>query len=368
MSSCRESAKTTIRKTIARLAVTLGMLSKLPKIGLVLCCAAVVLFTACGEIKREVRFEGRTMGTTYHVKVIAGWLQRTAHLKEQIEQRLAQINQSMSTYLEDSEISRFNALETPGRQFKISSDFLQVMKVAQRLHALTDGAWDGTVHPLVLLWGFGGKDRQPTVPEDAAIAAARQKVGFQHIDILEDGYLLKHQPQVTLDLASIAKGFGVDQLALLLRQAGFADFLVEIGGEVYAAGRRKDRKPWRVGINTPRKGAPVSQIYTALDLQEAAMATSGDYRNFFEVQGRVYSHVLDPRTGYPVTNGLVSVSVRAGTCTLADGLATALMVMGHEQGLALLERLEQVEGLFVIQSPDGQLQNYATPGFFSDQT
>ena len=168
----------------------------------------------------------------------------------------------------------------------------------------------------------------------------------------------KTDPHTTLDLGSIAKGYGVDQVARLLEEHRIGNFLVEIGGEVFAAGRRKDGQKWKIGINTPRKDAPPDQLYQVVQLSDQACATSGDYRNFFEIDGRRYSHVIDPRTGYPVANGIVSVSIIAGDCTFADGLATAVMVVGIQEGMALIDSLKGVEGLIVTRENGGALKNY----------
>jgi thiamine biosynthesis lipoprotein len=167
---------------------------------------------------------------------------------------------------------------------------------------------------------------------------------------------------VTLDLSSIAKGYGVDQVAELMRQAGFVDFLVEIGGEVFAAGVRSDGRPWRVGINRPKADARIDEVYQIVSLQDRAFATSGDYRNFFLQDGVRYSHIIDPKTGRPVGNGVVSVSIVADNCTLADGLATAVMVMGAQKGLALINRLAGVQGLITVELPDGSLQDHPSEG------
>jgi thiamine biosynthesis lipoprotein len=188
-------------------------------------------------------------------------------------------------------------------------------------------------------------------------------VGFDAVKIVDGRYLVKRKAAVSLDLASIAKGYGVDQIAVLLRNAGIEDFLVEIGGEVYAAGHRKDRRPWRVGINDPRKEAPPDRVYRVVELTGKAMATSGDYRNFFVSGGKTYSHVIDPRSGYPAANGVVSASVLAADCTVADGLATALMVMGPHAGIKLIDRLEGVAALIVVMQADGSLADHFSQAF-----
>jgi thiamine biosynthesis lipoprotein len=214
----------------------------------------------------------------------------------------------------------------------------------------------------VRLWGFGKGDPIDRLPSAQAIRQAKQLVDFSAIEILPGGRLKKHRLGVTVDLASIAKGYGVDQVSVLISNTGFTHYLVEIGGEVYAAGRRTDGKPWRVGINRPRKGGPADAVYRVVALQDQAMATSGDYRNFIVIDGRSYSHIIDPRTGRPVANGVVSASVIAAGCTLADGLATGIMVMGPESGLALLNRLDGVEGLIIVRKPDGTLVNHWSKG------
>ena len=303
------------------------------------------------------------MGTTYHVKVVAGTSGAVKGLKERIERRLDEINRSMSPYMAESEISRFNRFLETGTEFPVSDDFLRVMQTAAQVYVLSEGAWDATVNPLVDLWGFGRSGRRDRAPSPEAITALLAEVGFDAIEIRAHGALVKRRRGVSLDLSSIAKGYGVDALAEVLRRSGFTDFLVEIGGETFAAGKRRDGKPWRVGISRPTPDARIDDLHAVLTLQDQALATSGDYRNFFIHEGVRYAHILDPRNGYPVANQVVSASVLAPDCTLADGLATAILVMGKDQGLALLERLPMVEGLIVAQRPDGALENHASSGF-----
>jgi len=315
------------------------------------------------EAKREHFIEGRTMGTTYHITVVTGSFQGVAGLKEKIDARLVEINHSMSTYQKESEISRFNRFREAGRKFKVSSDFFKVMTEGQTIYRLSDGAWDATVNPLLELWGFGQGNPVHRVPPQNEISALMQDVGFSTIEILPPDYLLKKRESVTIDLSSIAKGYGVDQVADLIRRNGFDNYLVEIGGEIIAAGNRKDGLPWRIGINLPQPDAAFDEVYRVVALHNQAFATSGDYRNFFEVGGIRYSHVIDPRTGYPVSNRVASVSIVADNCTLADGLATAVMVMGPEKGLNLVNRLEGVEAYIIIEKKDGTLEDYPSEGF-----
>lgn len=319
------------------------------------------LLVGCG-MKKEVLISGRTMGTFYHIKVIARYFENLAGLRESIEKRLEEINQSMSTYRPDSEISRFNKMPET-ETMAVSADFRAVLKTAEKIYALSGGAWDGTIKPLVNLWGFGNARPVKTAPDKTEIEKQLKNIGFSNIRVLDSGRLGKQTRGITLDLASIAKGYGVDAIAAVVRQKGYRDFLVEIGGEVVAAGVRKDGRPWVVGINKPTAEAAVNAVYRAVSLANGAMATSGDYRNFFELDGVRYSHVVDPRTGYPVSNRVASVSVVAPDCTLADGLATALMVMGPEKGIRLVNRLQSVECLIIVQAQDGQFIDYTSAGF-----
>ena len=325
----------------------------------------LLLFTGCG-FQKEVSLSGKTMGTTYHITVVTGLFTNTKDLQGQIDMRLDEINKSMSTFRKDSEISRFNAHQNVGEKFRISDDFYNVMTVAKGIYDETGGAWDGTVKPLVDLWGFSKSENKHTIPEKSRIAALLSKIGFNNIEIFAGHYLAKRNTAISIDLASIAKGYGVDQVAALIRVNGTHNFLVEIGGEVFAAGHRKDGKKWRIGINRPRKNAAVDQVYKVVNLQDKGFATSGDYRIFFEVNQKRFSHVIDPRNGYPVDNGVVSVSIIANTCTFADGLATAVMVLGHKKGLDLVNRLDNTECFIVTKQNDGTLIDHYSKGFIPE--
>jgi FAD:protein FMN transferase len=323
----------------------------------------LVLAAGCG-MEKEVLLSGRTMGTFYHIKVVAGYFEDLSGLQAKIDARLEEINQSMSTYRPDSEISRFNQLPA-NETMAVSADFLDVLKAAKKVYALSGGAWDGTVKPLVNLWGFGNTRPVRKAPPQAEIQANLKNVGFSQIRILKSGRVGKRNPAITLDLASIAKGFGVDAVADLIRKSGYGKFLVEIGGEVVAAGVRKDGKPWVVGISRPSPEASPGSVYRAIAISQGALATSGDYRIFFELDGVRYSHVIDPRTGYPVSNQVVSVSILAPDCMFADGLATAVMVLGADKGKALIDRLESVEGLIIVKNKDGSLAEFPSNGFYN---
>ncbi len=300
---------------------------------------------------REYTVQGRTMGTFYTVKLISPRKQSMDLWQKKIDTRLAQVNTGLSMYDPDSDLSRFNRTE-PGQPFRMSHDFARVMATARTVYTLTGGAWDGTVKPLVDLWGFGTRQPTDTLPDPAAIAEALALTGFDHLTV-ENTHLKKTTPGITLDLGSIAKGYGVDAVARVLIESGIDNFLVEIGGELYGSGVNRHKNPWSVGITHPLKTGSDAGLYKVVNLENRAIATSGDYRNFFEVRGKIYSHIIDPKTGSPVANQVISASVIADTCTFADALATALMVMDPADSLALVNRLENVECLIIRKIPAG---------------
>lgn len=303
------------------------------------------------------------MGTTYTVKLVGRPWSGTETLKKKIDRRLEELNRIFSPYLADSEISRFNRFAVAGEAFAASADFRRVFEASQQVYAWSRGAFDPTVGPLVDLWGFGRGPARRAPPAEEEIAAARAAVGLSRISLRGEDGLVKEDPRLALDFSAIAKGYGVDETARLLRAAGWRDFLVEIGGEVYASGRRADGSPWRIGIARPESRARPDEVHHVVELSDAALATSGDYRQFFVFEGRRYTHVIDPATGRPVANGVVSATVLAPDCTTADALATAVMVLGVEEGLALLERLERIEGLLVLETAEGGFLDRPTSGF-----
>ncbi len=266
-----------------------------PRAAALLACVALA-GTGCGRPAVQ-RFSGRTMGTTYHVTVV-GRPAAVAGLQQEIDARLGQIEGRLSTFRPDSEIGRWNRLGRAGEPFAISADFLRVMRTAARVHALSGGAWDGTVMPLVDLWGFGPKGAVSQPPAAGEIRSRLALVGFHRIEIRDQPpALVKRDAAVTLDLSSIAKGYGVDETAAVLRRQGFADFVVEIGGEVVASGQRPDGRPWRVGVQQPRTDATADELHGVVPLRDQAFATGGDYHSYFEWKGVRYSQVIDPPTG-----------------------------------------------------------------------
>lgn len=331
---------------------------------LVSCCAAcLAAWAACrGPVARPPihTFFGATMGTQYTVRLANPPEQlELAALEERVERTLATVNRQMSTYQADSELSRFN--RHAGQDwFPVSADTARVVAAGQKVAQATNGAFDVTVGPLVNLWGFGPGGRASHAPSEAEIAECRQRVGYEHLAVRDDPPALrKARPDLYVDLSAIAKGFAVDQVARLLEQRGIAGYMVEIGGEVRTRGRKPDGSGWRIGIERPDAG--VRQIQRVVELADQSLATSGDYRNFFEQQGRRYSHEIDPRTGRALEHTLVSVSVLAADCMTADAWATALLVLGSDLALPTARR-EGLEVLCILRTPDGFLEQ-ATPGF-----
>lgn len=315
----------------------------------------LVLALAGCERPEPVEIAGKTMGTTYSVKVVAEDVD-TGGLTEAIETELARVNALMSTYIPDSEISRFNQAPVD-EWFPVSPDTIEILRLSRKIHDWSDGRFDVTVGPLVNLWGFGPTPMERRVPGPSEIEMARANVGFDLIEI-GDGQLRKSAP-VYLDLSAIAKGYGVDRLAAVVEAHGYRDYLVDIGGELRGAGANAQGVAWRIAIERP--DATRRLPFRTVDVDDMAMATSGDYRNFFEVDGKRYSHTIDPVTGAPITHALASVTVLAPTCAEADGLATAINVLGPEAGLALA-REQNVAAFVIIKTERGFSEAYS-PAF-----
>lgn len=321
------------------------------------CLAALIFFSLClvpaqARTVEDVEFllTGKTMGTYYRIKFLARPDVSRALWEKKVKIRLKEVNARLSMYQKDSELSRFNRTRE-GRAFRVSSDFEKVLVRCRELYDLSHGAWDGTVKPLVDLWGFGTRETDHTLPEEADITQALQQVGFNKLK-LKDRTLTKTAPGITLDLGSIAKGYGVDEIARLFREGGIKDCLVDIGGELAAFGKNSKGRHWVVGISKPEEKSLSAGIFGAVRLDNRAIATSGNYRNFFEINGKTYSHIIHPATGRPVDNQVVSASVIAPDCTLADGLATALMVMDPRESLDLVNTMAAIECLILTRDGD----------------
>ena len=299
-------------------------------------CILVTLYLAgCSSEQPVVQLSGASMGTTWHVSYIAGPDASPQHLVQQgIEQRLEEVERSMSTYRKDSEISRFNDTQ-PNIWFTVSPGFHSVLAAALVVGSQSQGAYDVTVAPLVDLWGFGPGPQVASPPSGQAIETLLVLVGQDNIRLDDEGTAVMKLTDLSLDFSSIAKGYGVDLIANWLPGQGINRFLVEVGGEMRVSGSSGRGDPWRIAIEQPGDGSQT--VAAAIGVTDIAVATSGDYRNYFEMEGRRYSHSIDPRTGYPVTHDLVSVTVVHASAMLADAWATALTVLGGDQAMAVAQ-------------------------------
>ncbi len=312
----------------------------------------IVLLGGCDQTQ-QVDIVGNTMGTTYSIKIISTNIDQ-ANLTAEVETRLRDINGLMSTYMPDSELSRFN--QSPANEwFNVSPEIIEVLAMAADIYRLSEGSFDVTVGPLVNLWGFGPNPGPDQVPAAKQINEILETIGFEHLQVRADA--LRKNVDLYVDLSAIAKGYAVDQLASLLDDHGIQRYLVEIGGELRGKGVNAQGQPWRVAVELPESNQRIP--YRIIELVDMGMATSGDYRNYFEQGGVRYSHTIDPATGYPIRHNLASVTVLAPSTAMADGLATAIDVMGADRGLALAEA--QGLAVFVIlKRGDGFEAQYST--------
>lgn len=273
-----------------------------------------------------------------------------SELRKQVKQLLDEINGQMSTYLQDSELSIINKSRAT-QWLSVSVPLYTVLKAANDISKLSNGAFDITVGPLVNLWGFGPDPMTFVAPDDAVIEQQLQKIGYAKLAFDDEVLKLKKiEPELFMDLSAIAKGYAVDQIAQLLEKYGINDYMVEIGGELSLSGLNIDNKPWRIAVEKPNSANRM--IQKVLPLSNISLATSGDYRNYFELDGVRFSHTIDPRTGRPITHNLASVTILSDSAMKADALATAFMVLGVEQGFQLAEQ-EKIAALFIVKTDDG---------------
>ena len=314
---------------------SLRYLLKSAKIGLLI---FAMLICACARDDQRVRqLKGSALGTFYSVKVVDLPAELSAEeLSGDINRLLREVDAMMSTYRDDTELSRFNALGSTD-WFRVSPETVEVVKEALAVSRLTDGAFDITVGPLVNIWGFGPDTGEDKIPSDQEIAKRMARVGHWHVRTRDEPPALrKALADVYIDLSAIAKGYAVDKVASHLESMGIIDYMVEIGGELRLKGNNAQGGPWRIAIEQPTSQRRA--IHSVVEVKNGAVATSGDYRNYFEVNGKQYSHTIDPRTGSPIDHHLASVTVIADSAMFADAVATALMVIGTETGYALAQR------------------------------
>ena len=321
---------------------------------------ALVLVLGIGGYWRSQYVEnpacwGQTMGTSYSIR-IAGKVKRSAlkKLTHKIDAELLEVNRQMSTWDPASEISTFNH-STSTDSITVSEDFAKVVARALEFSRSTSGAFDPTLQPLLNLWGFGSESEERKIPSDADILSVRASTGWQKISVDLPEHLSKIRPDVSLALGAIAKGYGVDSMARILEDGGFENWFVELGGEVFVKGHNPDGVPWKIGIQFPGIDPLNDRLQGILHISTGAVATSGDYRNYMEVNGSIYSHILDPRTGYAALSDTASVTVYAPNCTDADAMATSLFVMGADEGIDWIEKRPDAEALFLVRTGNGEI-------------
>jgi thiamine biosynthesis lipoprotein len=309
---------------------------------------------------------GQTMGTTYSVKFFPTDAElNVSKIGKEIQAELDTVNQQMSTYVQDSELSRFNRYQESD-WFSVSEPTARVVQLSLELWNKSDGAFDVTVGPLVNMWGFGPDGRPAELPSPEELSRVLTWTGSSLLETrLDPPGLRKKHGNVQVDLSAIAKGHGVDRVASVLEHNGIRDYFVEIGGEIRTQGNRLDGKAWQVGIERPDPSGRSIQL--VLGLSGKSLATSGDYRNFFELQGERYSHTISPKTGRPVSDAIASASAIAADCATADGIATSMMSAGFEQGQLLAESNQWA--VLLIQRSVGRaagedvFETYVSPAF-----
>ena len=306
---------------------------------------------ACKPGSEILKLSGQTMGTTYNVTAVNhGAAIRHEDLGGAIEVALGDVNRQMSNWDPASELSRLNAAP-PGETLRLSAELHHVLRGAEAVHRASDGRFDVTVGPLIDLWGFGAGPGAPRLPAEAQISAVVEKIGQDRVlSLREDGTVSRTVEGAGVYLSAIAKGHGVDRVAQVLRDFGLRDFMVEIGGDIFVSGLNGSGAPWQIGIEIPMAAA--GGVHRVLGVSGMGMATSGDYRNYFEADGTRYSHIIDPTTGRPITHDTVSATVLAADAMLADAWATAMLTLGRARGLEIAED-QGLAVLFIEAGPGG---------------
>lgn len=312
--------------------------------------------------KKIWEISGPVFGTSYHINVVLTEDQeRLETLAGGIGEVLEEVDASMSTWRDDSELSLFNQRADQSQWVPVSAGLFEVLQKAEEISTMTGGAFDVTIGPVVNLWGFGPQARPEQAPSEEVLAKALAATGFEKLELRVDPPAVRATPRQYVDLSAIAKGYGVDAVARFLESEGVEAYLVEIGGEVRVNGRKPDGSTWRLAIEQPvSEGREVNRVVA---LESRAMATSGDYRNYYESEGRRYSHTIDPTTGEPIAHKLASVTVIADDCMTADALATGFNVMGYERANELAVR-ENIPAYFIVRTEEG-FETHQTPAFSS---
>lgn len=314
----------------------------------------VFFISSCNQKPKStyIKFGGFTQGTTYNITYESN---DNINYQDQVEYLLAEFDSSLSTYNELSVISKINYNES-----NLTDEYIRnVFAKANDVYINTKGSFDITVAPLVNAWGFGFKNKEEIT--NAKIDSILEFVGFQNIRV-KDSVIIKDDPRIMIDVNAIAQGYSVDVVADFLEEQGIANYLVEIGGEVKTRGVNKKGKVWKIGIDKPidNNMVPGENLQAIVSLSNKSLATSGNYRKFYERDGVKYSHTINPRTGYPVTHSLLSATVIANDCITADAYATAFMVIGLEKAFDLATKLPDLEAYFIYSDENGNFQVKAT--------
>lgn len=296
--------------------------------------------------------EGAIFGTVYHATY-----QCDSSLNGKILEELQAVDQSLSMFNPNSIISQINS----GKSNETDSLLRTIFHIAREVSQATDGAFDITVAPLVNAWGFGFK--HGALPDSLQVDSLRQLIGWNRIS-LKDNKFFREDPRMIIDLSAVAKGFGSDCVAQMFRKHGINNFMIEIGGEVVTSGVSPKAKAWRIGVNKPQEDSTSTsnELQTILQMNNCAMATSGNYRNFYIDNGRKIAHTIDPKTGYPVQHSILSSTVIAPTCAIADAYATAFMVLGLEKSLQVLDKHPELMAYFIHTDKEGNYQVWKSPG------
>lgn len=295
--------------------------------------------------------EGLIFGTIYHITY-----QSDENYLKEIEAELNKVDGSLSPFNKSSIISRINRNE----DVKVNEMFEEVFLLAESISKETQGAFDITVAPLVNAWGFGFK--KGISPDKEVIDSLRQLVGYQKVALV-NGKVKKQNPKTMLDCSAIAKGYGTDVVARFLKSKGIENFMVEIGGEVVTHGNSEKRVPWRIGVNKPTDDSlnTSTELQTVLNVTDKAMATSGNYRNFYYKNGKKYAHTIDPKTGYPVQHNILSATVIADNCATADAYATSFMVLGLDGAQHILAKHPDLLAYLIYSDAKGNNQVWYSP-------
>jgi FAD:protein FMN transferase len=319
----------------------------------------LVGFGGCSRSPAELNLAGPTMGTTYTVKIARPPADIQAHeVRGVIDRELARIDESMSGYRSDSEISRFNASRSTD-WFEVSADLATVVQAALNVSEASGGAFDVTVTPLVQAWGFGAANTAPAdLPDRATLRRLSEQIGYRKLQVRHTpGALRKDQPELTIDLNGIAPGFAVDRIAAEFDALGLQSYMIDIGGEIRVRGRNVAGEKWRIAVEQPLDAEDISP-FAILELDELAVATSGEYRHYYARDGKRYSHTIDPRSGRPIEHDLAAVAIVHRKAMYADAWATAFNVLGAEAGYELAEKLG-MSVMFIVNA-DGQLKAKST--------